>query len=278
MTALAGRTILITGSTAGLGLEVARRLVSAGATVLVHGRDPGRLERALVAVGGGRRDGRVHGLLADLASLDATRRLARDVAVEFGRPDVLVNNAGVASISGPRRESAEGYELTFAVNYLAGFLLTLELLPALRAAASARVVNIASIGQAPIDLDDLMLERAYDGNRAYARSKLAQVMFTFELAERLVAAGEPGVTVNALHPATLMDTAMVRGTLGRPRSTVAEGAEATLRLIAAPELERVSGRYFDGVDESAADPQAYDRDARRRLWALSEELTGTRFG
>ena len=278
MTALAGRTILITGSTAGLGLEVARRLVSAGATVLVHGRDPGRLERALVAVGGGRRDGRVHGLLADLASLDATRRLARDGAVEFGRPDVLVNNAGVASISGPRRESAEGYELTFAVNYLAGFLLTLELLPALRAAASARVVNIASIGQAPIDLDDLMLERAYDGNRAYARSKLAQVMFTFELAERLVAAGEPGVTVNALHPATLMDTAMVRGTLGRPRSTVAEGAEATLRLIAAPELERVSGRYFDGVDESAADPQAYDRDARRRLWALSEELTGTRFG
>jgi NAD(P)-dependent dehydrogenase (short-subunit alcohol dehydrogenase family) len=123
----------------------------------------------------------------------------------------------------------------------------------------------------------VMLERGYDGFRAYCQSKLAQVMFTFELAARLEAAEEGEVTVNALHPATLMDTKMVREALGRSTSTVAEGAEATLRLLADPSLEGVSGRYFDGVDEAGAHPQAYDEDARRRLWELSEGLAGATF-
>ena len=268
------QTILVTGSTAGLGLGVARRLASHGATVLVHGRDPRRLERALVAIGGGRHGDRLHGLLADLASLDAARRLARDVERRFDRLDALVNNAGVASVSGPRRESADGHELTFAVNYLSGFLLTLDLLPLLRSSAPARIVNVASVGQRAIDFDNPMLEHSYEGFRAYAQSKLAQVMFTFELAERLADAGESGVTVNALHPATLMDTGMVRAAFGTPRSTVAEGADATLRLLAAPELEAVSGRYYEGDEEGTADSQAYDESARRRLWALSVELCG----
>jgi NAD(P)-dependent dehydrogenase (short-subunit alcohol dehydrogenase family) len=265
------QTILITGSTDGLGLELAKRLAGGGATLLVHGRHPQRLDRALTAIGGtGHRD-RVHGVLADFASLDEVRRLGRDVAREFGRLDALVNNAGIA---GPdrRTESADGFELTFAVNYLSHFLLTRELLQTLSNSAPARIVNVASIGQAPIDFDDVMLERDYDGFGAYRQSKLAQIAFTFELAGRLQAAGDTGVTVNALHPATLMDTKMVRQSFGRTMSTVDEGVEATLQLVAAPELEGVSGRYYDGLEESTADRQAYDESARARLWELSERL------
>lgn len=272
MLPLEERTILVTGSTDGLGLELATRLAAAGATVAVHGRDPERLARALDAIGADARRDRVHGMLADLASLDEARRLAREATAEFDRLDALVNNAGTADVAGPRRESADGHELTFAVNYLSHFLLTLELLPLLRASAPVRVVNVASVGQRPIDFDDVMLERRYDGYGAYAQSKLAQVMFTFELADRLEAAGEAGITVNALHPATLMDTKMVRGSFGRSMSTVDEGADATERLVIAPDLDRVSGRYFEGTEESAAEGQAYDPGARRRLWELSEGL------
>jgi NAD(P)-dependent dehydrogenase (short-subunit alcohol dehydrogenase family) len=265
------QTILITGSTDGLGLELAKRLARSGARLLVHGRHPQRLDRALTAIGGtGHRD-RIHGVLADFASVNEVRRLGRDVAREFERLDVLVSNAGIA---GPdqRTESSDGFELTFAVNYLSHFLLTRELLQTLRDSAPARIVNVASIGQAPIDFDDVMLERDYDGFGAYRQSKLAQIAFTFELAGRLQAAGETGVTVNALHPATLMDTKMVRQSFGRTMSTVEEGVEATLQLVAAPELEGVSGRYYDGLDESSANPQAYDEDVRARLWELSERL------
>jgi NAD(P)-dependent dehydrogenase (short-subunit alcohol dehydrogenase family) len=131
-------------------------------------------------------------------------------------------------------------------------------------------VNVASVGQYPLDFNDLMLEHGWSGRRAYAQSKLAQIMFTFELAERLDGSG---VTVNALHPATLMDTTMVREVGAAPRSSVEEGAEAVLRLIESPELEGVTGAYFDGTQESRAEAQAYDLDARRRLWDISEELT-----
>jgi NAD(P)-dependent dehydrogenase (short-subunit alcohol dehydrogenase family) len=268
------QTILITGSTGGLGLELAKRLAAEGARLVVHGRHPQRLERALTAVGGAEHRDRVHGVLADFSSLEEVRRLARDVPREFDRLDALVNNAGIA---GPRQrsESADGYELTLAVNYLSHFLLTRELLRTLGGSAPARIVNVASIGQRPIDFDDVMLERSYDG--AYAQSKLAQILFTFELATRLEAAGQTGVTVNALHPATLMDTKMVRESFRRARTTVDEGVEATLRLVASPELEGVSGRYFDGLDESTANPQAYDEGARARLWELSERLCGVEF-
>jgi NAD(P)-dependent dehydrogenase (short-subunit alcohol dehydrogenase family) len=273
VTALAGKTVLVTGATDGLGLAVARRLAELGAGILVHGRNPQKLERVLARLPAGRSSG-PHGYLADLSSLEETRRLARDIAAEHDGLDALVNNAGI--VESERRLSTDGHELVFAVNYLSHFLLTLELLPLLSAGRSARVVSVASIGQQAIDFSDVMLERDYSAQRSYSQSKLAQIMFTFELAERL--GPDSPVCANALHPATLMDTKMVRGFGGRVRSSVEEGMRATTRLVADAALEGVTGRYFDGEEEAAADPQAYDSEARRRLWELSERLTGASLG
>ncbi len=263
-------TILVTGATDGLGKRVARKLAGMGATVLLHGRSPERLEATLEELGrktGGKKLG---SYLADLSSLDEVRGLAEQVLSEQARLDVLINNAGI--ISRERQESGDGHELTFAVNHLSHFLLTGLLLPLLRESAPSRIVNVASAGQSPIDFDDPMLERGYDAMKAYSRSKLAQVVFTFELAGRLQ--GDTGVTVNALHPASLMDTKMVLETFGYTMSTVQEGAAATVRLVVSPELEGVTGRYYDGQLEARANRQAYDAKAREQLWALSEELCG----
>jgi NAD(P)-dependent dehydrogenase (short-subunit alcohol dehydrogenase family) len=267
------QTILVTGATDGLGRALARELAGLGATVLLHGRAEARLEETRREIQQATGSDRLRAYRADFSSLEEVRRLARAVSGEQERLDVLVNNAGIAG-EGPRELSADGHELRFAVNYLAPFLLTHLLLPLLARSAPSRVVNVSSVGQVPIDFDDVMLERRYDGLRAYRQSKLAQVLFTFELAERLRADGEQGVTVNALHPATLMDTKMAIDTFGYTMSTVQDGVEATLRLAVAPELEGVSGRYFDRLREARADPQAYDPAARRRLWDLSAALTG----
>ena len=264
---MAEATILVTGATDGLGKRVALELAAKGATVLLHGRNRERLEAALEEMRSETGSEKARSYLADLSSLGAVRGLAEQVLSDEERLDVLVNNAGV--IMPERQESEDGYELTFAVNYLAHFLLTGLLLPLLRESAPARIVNVASAGQSLIDFGDVMLERGYDGMRAYARSKLAQIMFTFELAGRLQGTG---VTVNALHPASLMDTKMVLETFGYTMSTVQEGAGATVRLAVSPELEGVTGRYFDGWREARPNLQAYDAEARKRLWVLSEEL------
>jgi NAD(P)-dependent dehydrogenase (short-subunit alcohol dehydrogenase family) len=269
MDKLAGAKILVTGATDGLGRRLASDLAATGATVLLHGRSRERLEATIEKVRGETGNEKLGSYLADLSSLGEVRALAHRVLAEQDRLDALINNAGV--IVRERRESEDGYELTFAVNFLAHFLLTRLLVPLLRDSAPARIVNVASAGQNPIDFDDVMLERSYSAMRAYRQSKLAQVMFTFELAERLEGSG---VTVNALHPASLMETKMVLETFGSSMSTVEEGAEATMRLATSPELEGVTGRYFDGTREGRADSQAYDEGARERLWDLSEELCG----
>jgi NAD(P)-dependent dehydrogenase (short-subunit alcohol dehydrogenase family) len=238
--------VLITGSTDGLGRALAAELAGRGHEVVVHGRSRERVEAAAREVGA------AGAHVADFARLDDVRRLAG----EAGGIDVLVNNAGI--IARERRLSEDGIELTFQVNHLAGFLLTLLTLP-------PRIVNVASTGQRAPDFDDLMLERGYEAYRAYSQSKLAQIMFTFELAER-----RPDLVVNALHPATRMDTKMVRETFGAAGSTVAEGVEAIAALV---ERDDVSGRYFEGLRDARADRTAYDRGVRRRLWDVSEELT-----
>ena len=265
----AGKTVLVTGATDGLGRHIARELAVKGATVLLHGRNQERLEAILEDVRGREGGGEARSYLADLSSLAAVRGLTERILEDEGRLDVLVNNAG--TVSRERRMSEDGVELTFAVNYLSHFLLTRLLMPLLRNSGPARIVNVASAGQSPIDFSDTMLERDYDAMRAYSQSKLAQIMFTFELAER---EGNAGVTVNALHPASLMDTKMVRESFGYTMSTVEEGSEAVVRLAVSPEVEGITGTYFDGTSEARADRQAYDPQARERLWTLSEQLCG----
>src|ERR671920_755845 len=269
MTNAAQATILVTGATDGLGRSVAQEFAAEGATVLLHGRSPERLEATLEELSSQTGGENASSYLADLSSLAAVRDLAQRILSEHERLDVLVNNAGV--ISPERRESEDGYELTFAVNYLSPFLLTRLPLPLLKDSAPARIVNVASAGQSPLDFSNLMLEHGYDAMKAYSQSKLAQVMFTFDLAEHL---RDTGVSVNALHPASLMDTKMVQSTFGYTISTVEEGTEAVVRLAISPEIGGVTGRYFDGTREARANRQAYEPRVRNRLWVLSEQLCG----
>src|SRR2546426_9526180 len=237
-----------------------------------HGRDDARLEATADELGGTSGNDEIRCYRADFASLDSVRALGDEIARDYDRLDALVNNAGIGTKlpgEGERLESRDGHELRFAVNYLAHYALTRSLLPLIRDSAPARIVNVSSAGQAPIDFDDVMLERHYSGVQAYCQSKLAQVMFTFDLAEEL----DPGaVTANCLHPATYMPTKMVHAAGVNPASSLEEGRDATLRLVADPEPDGVSGHYFNGTREEAAHPQAYDEDARRQLRELSERL------
>lgn len=264
------RTALITGATSGVGRAVAERLGRQGWLVLAHGRDRergGEVVSAIEAAGG-----RARFYRADLSSLDEVRRLAETVAGDHPLLPLLINNAGIGF--GPRgsgrEESPDGFELRLAVNYLAPFLLTRLLLPNVLAAAPARIVNVASIGQLDLDFDDLQMQRRYSGIDAYRRSKLALIMFTFDLAGELK---DRNVTVNALHPATFMDTFMVREAGGTPMSTVAEGADAIVNLAISDAMRGRTGEYFDGLKPARALAQAYDDEARDRLRRISADLT-----
>jgi NAD(P)-dependent dehydrogenase (short-subunit alcohol dehydrogenase family) len=272
-------TVLITGATDGLGRALADRLAADGTTLILHGRDARRLDRAADEIERAYGGDRPRTVLADLAELAQVRRLAAEVREHTERLDVLVSNAGIGGgepDGRQRRLSAEGYELRFAVNYLAGFLLTLELLPLLRRPAPAssrkpaRIVNVASIGQHPLDFDDLMIEHGYSGGRAYGQSKLAQIMSGFELAGQLPATE---VTVNSLHPATYMPTKMVLREIGRSVDTLETGVAATYRLVADSTVDGVTGRFFDRTREARANAQAYDGGARGELWKRSLQLT-----
>src|SRR3954451_11838009 len=268
MEKLSGKTALVAGSTDGVGRLVARKLGQAGARVLVHGRDTERGASVVADIEAS--GGAATFLAADLSALAEVRRLADAAQATVDRLDILINNAGIGT-AGPRQTNAEGFELRFAVNYLAGFLLTLLLLPLIKNSAPARIVNVSSAGQRPIDFGDVMLTRGYSGARAYCQSKLAQIMFTIDLAASLKGTG---VTVTCLHPATYMDTSMVRRAGVTPVSTVEEGDQAILNLATSPAVEGQTGLYFNGPREARAQAQAYDPDARRRLQALSLELTG----
>lgn len=269
---LDGKTVLITGSTDGVGRYAAAKLAAAGAKVLIHGRDS---ERAKTLADEIKRQGRGEAVFyrADLSSLAGARQLAEAVIAGHKRLDIFISNAGIGSRTlGPeRRTSADGHELRFAVNYLSGFLLAYLLLPLLKASAPSRIVNVASLGQHPIDFDDVMITKEYNGSRAYAQSKLAQIMFTIDLAAELKGSN---VTVNALHPATYMNTTMVREGGITPVSTVEQGGAAILHLAVGDDMAGKSGLFFNGMQQARANPQAYDEAARKRLRALSLELTG----
>jgi NAD(P)-dependent dehydrogenase (short-subunit alcohol dehydrogenase family) len=277
MRPLAEQTIVITGATDGLGRALVAELATAGAAVALHGRDDAKGEATVRELRERTGNQRLRWFRADFASLDEVRALAGRIESEIDRVDVLVNNAGIGTNlpGGGRSVSRDGYELRLQVNYLAHYLLTRSLLPKLEASAPARIVNVSSAGQAPIDFGDVMLERSYSGGQAYGQSKLAQIMFTIDLAEELRGTG---VTANALHPATFMPTKIVLAGGVDPVSTLEQGVAATMRLVASPELDEVSGRYFNGMREARPDPQAADPSARRRLRELSDQLTGLAAG
>jgi NAD(P)-dependent dehydrogenase (short-subunit alcohol dehydrogenase family) len=267
-----GKTALITGSTDGVGRYVAAKLAASGAKVLIHGRDK---ERARTLIDEIARQGHAAPIFyqADLSSLAGTRELAKAVIADHKRLDLFVSNAGIGSRTqgAERRTSADGHELRFAVNYLSGFLLAHLLLPLIKASAPSRIVNVASLGQHPIDFDDVMITKGYNGGRAYSQSKLSQIMFTIDLANELKGSG---VTVNSLHPATYMNTTMVREGGITPISTVEQGGEAILHFAVGDDVAGKSGLFFDGMREAKANAQAYDAVARDKLRKLSLELTG----
>jgi NAD(P)-dependent dehydrogenase (short-subunit alcohol dehydrogenase family) len=270
---LAESTILITGATDGLGRELAERLAEEGAgTLLLHGRNAEKLDETATeidAVG----DAKIKTYLADFASFDDVRKLASEVTNSNSRLDILINNAGIGAGNlkpdDARQLSADGHELRFAVNYLAPLLLTLRLLPELRASVPARVVNVASIGQARINFDDVMLEGDYSGPRAYGQSKLAEITSGFVLADLLPA---DEVTVNSLHPATYMPTKMVAEADIAPIDTLQTGIDSTLRVATDPGLDGVTGRFFNKLTEERVDPAAYEEEYRQKLWTLSLDL------
>jgi NAD(P)-dependent dehydrogenase (short-subunit alcohol dehydrogenase family) len=263
------QTILVTGATDGIGKLTAMRLAVRQARVIVHGRNKEKVDRVVTEMQHSTGNSRIEGFTADLSSLALVRGLAEDVLAKHSSLDVLINNAGVGSAD--PRLSMDGYELRFAVNHLAPFLLTQRLLPALRKAAPARIVNVASAGQHPIDFADVMLEKEFEGFRAYCQSKLALIMFTIDLAARLQ---KDHITVTSLHPGTFLDTNMVRRAGVEPWGDPQSGADAVAFLATAPELEGVTGKYFDEKAESRALDQAYDEKARQQLWSLSMQLTG----
>ncbi|WP_234900077.1 SDR family NAD(P)-dependent oxidoreductase [Streptomyces filamentosus] len=270
-------TTLVTGATQGLGRGIALDLAARGGTVLLHGRDAGRLAAVAAELRALDAGGEVRTYRADLADLDRVAELAARIADAEPRLDALVHNAVVGAGPRPleREVSAQGHELRLAVNHLAPYALTRGLLPLLTASAPARVVNVASLGQEPVDLDDPGFEKGYEGLRAYCRSKLALVTATFALAGELAGSG---VTVNALHPAHLMDTEGVRAYGLTPLVGVEEGVRPTVRLVVDPGLAGVTGRYFDRFTDARAHEQAYDPEARRRLMALTDLWTGARTG
>jgi NAD(P)-dependent dehydrogenase (short-subunit alcohol dehydrogenase family) len=269
---MAGKTVLITGSTDGVGRYVATELAKQGARVLTHGRDASRGKTLIEEI---KRVGKEAPAFyqADLSSLSAVRALADAVKADHNKLDVFVSNAGIGSMNGgaQRQASADGHELRFAVNYLAGFMLAYLLLPPIKAAAPSRIVNVSSLGQHPIDFDDVMIIKNYSGGRAYSQSKLSQIMFTIDLAGELKGSG---VTVNSLHPATYMNTTMVRAGGITPMSTVEQGGAAILHLVSGDDVAGKSGLFFNGMHEMKANAQAYDETARKRLRALSLKLTG----
>jgi len=276
-----GKTILLTGGTNGIGLEAAVALARGAARVVLVGRDPGRTAAAMADVQARSGAAEVSSLLCDFASQAEIRRLAAAVRAQHGRLDVLVNNAG--AVNKKRFLTRDGIERTFAVNHLGYFLLTNLLRDLLVRSAPARVVIVASSGHrgGTLDFDDLGFEKGYQIMRAYRRSKLANVLFAAELARRLAGTG---VTSNSLHPGRVA-THIWSGapTWAKPlillfgrRSmlTPAQGAETIVHLAATPELEGVTGKYFaEGVPAAPA-PLAQDEALARRLWQVSEEMTG----
>jgi NAD(P)-dependent dehydrogenase (short-subunit alcohol dehydrogenase family) len=262
------KVILITGSTDGIGKQTALDLAKLGATVLIHGRNRTRCENTATEIKTKTGSQSLEFFVADLALLRQIRNLAKEIKSKHDKLDVLINNAGV--IENQRKLTEDGYEMTFAVNHLAYFLLTGLLLDLLKKSAPSRIINVSSMSHSShIDFDDLQSEKHFRGYSAYSLSKLCNILFTYELAERLQGSG---VTANCLHPGTI-NTKLLRMNFsgGRP---VSEGSKTSVYLATAPELEKVTGKYFVDKRETRSSDISYDPEVRRKLWEMSERMVG----
>lgn len=281
MNDMKGQICLVTGANAGIGKQTALELAQMGATVVLVARNRERGEAARAEIGAD--GGPVELLLADFSSPASIRAMTEAFKARYDRLDVLVNNAGVY-LTG-REETAEGLEMTLAVNHLGYFMTTLLLWDRLLAAHSARVIVLSSDAhrQAKLNFDDLQNGRKYAGFRAYSQSKLANVLFTYELDRRR---GHAPVTVNAVHPGFVASNfgRNNRGLVGLAMTrlvplfakTVVEGAATSVYLASSPDVAGVSGQYFTNCRAVKSAPQSYDRAAAERLWTISEELTSVR--
>lgn len=285
---LDGKVCLVTGATSGIGEVTARALAQTGATVIVVGRDPQRGEATLDRIKKAAPNARVEFMQADLSSQAQIRQLAQQFKRKYSRLDVLVNNAGGGFLA--RKQCVDRFEMTFALDHLNYFLLTNLFLDTLKASTPARIVNVASEAHRRVpgmNFDDLQSERGYNSIRAYGQAKLANVLFTYELARRLEGTG---VTVNALHPGIvatdfwLADTRLRRNngmlrTLAMQLTRLVmispeQGAQTVLYLATSPEVEGVTGKYFVKEKEAQSSPASHDHAAAARLWQVSEAMTG----
>jgi NAD(P)-dependent dehydrogenase (short-subunit alcohol dehydrogenase family) len=278
---MTGKVCVVTGATAGIGKETALALAKLGATVVIVARDTTRAARTVEEISRAAHNPSVSWVLADFASLESVRNGAAEITRRHEAIHVLVNNAGVAKKQ--RTLSVDGIELTFAVNHLAPFLFTRELLPLLRAGAPSRIVTVASAAEASgrIDFDDLQSEKKYRGFPVYAKTKLMNVMFTYELSTRLAGSG---VTANCVHPGAVA-TDMLRqrpwwlyGLISPFLLSPEQGAAAPVYLASSPEVEGVCGDYFVRGRAKPSSLRSYDADARKRLWELSDALIDLRLG
>ena len=261
------QTILITGATDGIGKLTALKLAEQNARLILHGRNPEKLDKVINEISSDSGNNNINSIVADFSSLEEVKQMAEKVLNDYLKLDVLINNAG-AGFSDPRY-SKDGYELRLQVNYLAPFLLTQKLLPLLKNASPSRIVNVSSAGQYKVNFDDIMLEKSFNTATAYSQSKLALIMYTFELAEKLK---DENVAVNALHPGTYLDTNMVRNSGITPWGEPETGADAVSYLAVSGSLDGITGKYFNVKKESRPDGQAYDEKARERLWDMTLKL------
>ncbi len=266
------KTILITGSTDGIGKQTALELAESGHTVLIHGRNPERTKETTEFILQKSGNINVGFFVADFSSFQEIKKMSGEIHSKYERIDVLINNAGV--FMNEKELSRDGFEITFAVNHLAHFLLTKLLMDLLQKAPKARIVNVASMAHAnELDFDNLQGEKFFDGYTAYSYSKLCNILFTYRLAENLMGSS---ITTNCLHPGVI-STKLLHAGWGSGGSRLHEGSTTSVYLATSLDVETISGKYFSYSRQTESSAISHDRDVQKRLWDLSGEFTGVQF-